>query len=180
MTDINTAELRRLAEAATPVHDAPGYAVSEDGSIWSLASNWRGYGPRRLSTTEGKSGYLKIRMNIRGRRVNRMVHRIVAEAFLPPRQEGAQVRHKDGDKLNNQASNLQWGTARDNARDRDQHGTTARGERNGWSAIDEGKVREVRILRASGLTYREIERITGVGRTHARQIATRRLWAHVD
>lgn len=45
-----------------------------------------------------------------------------------PRQE---VRHLDGDKRNTAPSNLVWGTARENAADRERHGRTARGLRNG-------------------------------------------------
>lgn len=184
MTDVSESidldELRRLAEAATPIRDAPGYVVTVDGDVLSTATNWRGYGVRRLTPIEGRSGYLKVRLTVDGRRINRMVHRIVAEAYLSPRPVGAQVRHLDGDKLNNSATNLAWGSALDNAHDRAGHGTTARGERNGWARIDESKVLEVRALRKSGLLYREIEQIAGVSRWHARQIVTREVWAHVD
>ena len=54
--------------------------------------------------------------NTRGRRkVN--VHRAVAELFLPepPSPDRAIVNHRDGNKTNNQASNLEWVTPKENA-----------------------------------------------------------------
>lgn len=44
------------------------------------------------------------------------VHILVAEAFLGPRPGGMEeCRHLDGDKLNNRADNLRWGTRPGNA-----------------------------------------------------------------
>lgn len=42
------------------------------------------------------------------------VHRIVAKAFVPGYQEGLQVNHKDENKKNNCAWNLEWVTPREN------------------------------------------------------------------
>lgn len=42
------------------------------------------------------------------------VHRIVARMFIPNPNELPQVNHKDGNKLNNNVSNLEWSTGSDN------------------------------------------------------------------
>lgn len=51
-----------------------------------------------------------------------LVHRLVCEAFNGP-SNGLWALHKDGDSLNNLASNLRWGTAQENAQDMLEHGT---------------------------------------------------------
>lgn len=48
---------------------------------------------------------------------------LMAEAWLEPRPSGLQVRHKDGDKLNDAAWNLEYGTALENTADAIRHGT---------------------------------------------------------
>lgn len=63
-----------------------------------------------------KSGYVEVKLS-KGTRESRkdfMVHRLVAEAFLPKRKGRDYVDHLDGDKQNNHVSNLEWVTMREN------------------------------------------------------------------
>lgn len=107
----------------------PDYVITEDGRVFSR-TNWRGYGERELSQLPHKDGYLSVRLVIEGRRRRFLVHRLVAASYLPPRPSPVhEIRHLDGNKRNNAAWNLAWGTRKENADDREAHGRTSRGLR---------------------------------------------------
>lgn len=106
----------------------PGYEVRRNGTVLSLIP-WRGTPSRELIAYPNSHGYLRVRLMINGKRKSVFVHKCVAEAFLEPRPSPLhEVRHLDGNKLNNNIGNLAWGTRKDNADDRARHGRTS----NGW------------------------------------------------
>lgn len=107
---------------------ARGYEVSADGRVFSVRSNWRGKGSFEIVPTLNSHGYLRVRLSLPLGRVSRFVHKIVAAAFLGPRPSPQhEIRHLDGNKKNNSAVNLAWGTRKENAADREAHGRTSRG-----------------------------------------------------
>ena len=103
------------------------YEVTSDGRVFSY-TGWRGHEMRELAQTLNSSGYLSVRVTANGRRVRKTVHGLVARTHIgPPPAPGYEVRHLDGNKFNNNFRNLAWGTKKENAADRDAHGTTSRG-----------------------------------------------------
>lgn len=65
-----------------------------------------------MEGTKNKDGYLKIHISNKERNINKcvFVHRLVAKAFIPNPNNLPQINHKDGNKLNNCISNLEWCT----------------------------------------------------------------------
>ena len=62
-----------------------------------------------VPTFVDENGYETVRMrNVSGEMVIRRVHELVAEAFVPNPDRKKYVIHKDGNKLNNEADNLEW------------------------------------------------------------------------
>lgn len=59
-------------------------------------------------------GYLTVALCKDNNTTNYLVHRLVAEAFIPNTQNKPQVNHIDGDVTNNQADNLEWVTDNEN------------------------------------------------------------------
>lgn len=59
-------------------------------------------------------GYCTLRLCKDGKYKQHFVHRLVATAFIPNDDETLEVNHKDEDKTNNYAFNLEWVTRKEN------------------------------------------------------------------
>lgn len=82
------------------------------------------YAGRTLSPHRRNSGGYRVAcLNRHGRASHYTVHSLVAAAFIGPRPTGLDIRHLDGDKLNNNADNLAYGTVSENMIDKLAHGT---------------------------------------------------------
>lgn len=71
---------------------------------------------RILRLSEDKKGYLRVRATIQREKMCFKVHREVAKAFIQNPNGLPQVNHKDGNKKNNSAENLEWVSNEENAR----------------------------------------------------------------
>ena len=99
------------------------YMVSNFGRIVSSAryvSNNKGLrfiSAKLLSQNFNYAGYCKaILCKCSKNHKHELVHRIVAQAFIPNPENKPMVDHKDRNKANNCVSNLRWCTAKENMR----------------------------------------------------------------
>ena len=62
------------------------------------------------------SGYYSVRTTLGSRsgKIHILIHKAVAYTFLPNPNNLQEVNHKDGNKINNNISNLEWCTSHDN------------------------------------------------------------------
>lgn len=107
------------------------------------------------------------------------VHRLVLLAFVGPCPDGLQACHNDGDRENNRPDNLRWDTPSSNYADRDRHGTTATGERNGASKLNAVAVAEIRRRYAAGESQESLGRFFGVGHATISRVVRRVVWRDV-
>lgn len=91
-----------------PLKENKNYLISTDGDVFSLKSN------SFISPHILKIGYRVFDYNFFGKRKVKYVHRAVAELYLKNPDNKKEVNHKDGNKLNNSLSNLEWCTHREN------------------------------------------------------------------
>lgn len=63
---------------------------------------------RVLKPQKRKRGYLAVTLSKHGKIKSFLVHRLVAEAFVPNPNNYPQVNHKDENPTNNEATNLEW------------------------------------------------------------------------
>ena len=88
------------------------YQVSNLGNVRSL--HWNHSNKIRLLTPFLNSGYLRVGFRTNNVLKNYLIHVLVANAFIPNPESKPQVNHKDGNKLNNNVSNLEWVSASEN------------------------------------------------------------------
>ena len=102
------------------------YQASDDGHIRSIKTG------RTLGEFRGKDGYLRTQFDGK----TRMIHRVIANAFLPKVDGKFFVNHKDGNKQNNSAENLEWCTRNENMKHAYALGLkSSAGQKNGRSKL---------------------------------------------
>lgn len=98
--------------------------------VYAISSHWRIFSVPRTTTRGGflkqqirPDGYLAVTLTKDGVQRLRLVHQLMAEAFIGKRSPGQEVRHLDGGQLNCSPSNLANGTRSENILDEVRHGT---------------------------------------------------------
>lgn len=89
------------------------YQISNFGRVKSIKRKWV-LEDIILTTIVSKSGYCVVNMMNLGKLKVGKIHRLVAQAFIPNPENKPEVNHKDGNKLNNHVSNLEWCTGKEN------------------------------------------------------------------
>lgn len=133
------------------VPDYPKYAVSFCGKVFRLDTGKElKQGVRR--------GYLYVNTSINNEQRKVNTHVMVATVWVnnPDPKLRKFVNHKDGNKLNNHASNLEWVTGSQNQRHALDCGLKAKGSNLYNSELDEKQVHEICKLLVDGLRPKDI------------------------
>ncbi len=102
-----------MKEIWKDICNCKGYQVSNYGRVKSLpkkTKNQYSYKEIILKQSSDKNGYKVVGINNKTKKV----HRLVAEAFIPNPKNLPQVNHISGIKEDNNISNLEWCTCKQN------------------------------------------------------------------
>ena len=129
------------------------YKVSDKGRVYSvprlnsLGNKCGGkyLRPRKIGCKEGMTPYYQYCLCIEGINVNLKIHRLVATHFVDNPEDKPEVNHKDGNKQNNCADNLEWVTHQHNCLHRFTilKQTPVTGVKHGQSVLSEADVVEI-------------------------------------
>lgn len=104
------------------------------------------------------------------------VHRLVAQAFIPNPKNKPNINHIDNNPSNNNSSNLEWCTQKENMQHAVKQNRMINGERISTSKLSEDDVRKIRN---SFLPTRELVKIYNVHRRHILRIKRSIQWKHI-
>ena len=95
------------------IEEYPRHQISNFGRVKTYDEQKDHY-LYRLTMVRLKDGYPIVTLGKNGSRYHVKIHRLVAKAFIPNPDNLPEVNHKDGNKTNNNISNLEWMTQLDN------------------------------------------------------------------
>lgn len=85
------------------------YSISNDGQVRNDKTN-------KILSQSTQQDYKHVTLNIGGKAKRMKVHRLVAQTFLENPENKPYVNHKDGNRSNNDVSNLEWVTPSENTK----------------------------------------------------------------
>ena len=153
----------------------PKYEVSNLGNIRNCKTKQEKY------KTLNNKGYIEIHYKEQGRKKSKKLHRLVATEFCEKPYGKDCVNHKDANKQNNVASNLEWCTHQENMQHAYDHNLIPPlvGSLNGRALINEELVHRVCQDFADGLSRQEVEEKYNLSRNQAGKIYYRTTWKHI-
>lgn len=190
-------EFGRQSPIPGKFYPVPGYEelyeIAIEGAVRSIdrvANSPICGGSRRipgklLKTRVMNTGYPSFVVVKDGKKATILIHRCLAQLFIPNPDGLPEVNHIDGVKANFSLTNLEWCTHKQNMRHAFDMGLTPRptsgpGELSPSAKLTEAKVREIKHLLATGISQARVANDYGVSQGTIGFIARGETWSHVQ
>lgn len=172
-----------MNEMWADIKGVQGYQCSSHGQIRSIdrsvihtrtgVANRKG---KLLKLLVDSAGYVRIRL--KQAKITPLVHRIVAITFIANPLNKPWVNHKDGNKQNNNASNLEWSTIRENVQHAYDNNLNwaKKGESSPSAKLNINDVAEIRRLSSVGEKRKDLAVKYGVTPECISRIVLNKTW----
>lgn len=117
---------------------------------------------RLMNPWANHNGYMLVKLTCvkLKKRADYRIHRLVAEAYLPNPENKPYINHIDNNPANNSIENLEWCTQGENIQHARNQGRMAdrywKGKRSPNASLTDEQIKNIRELRAQGLSYQRI------------------------
>jgi hypothetical protein len=145
------------------------YVVSNFGKVYSVARN------AMMKLEKIKGGYERVTLCKNGKTQRFLVHRLVANHFIPNPNNKPCVHHKDHTPNNNSSKNLEWVTYFENEEHNSKDGTRVL---DGYK-LTHDDVRELRRLKDAGVKNSVLAEKYGINERNVRRIHKRDTYKEV-
>lgn len=150
------------------------YTVTDSGEFFSDNS-----GKMKTRNRAGTEYQIINFMTIDGKKRTFRAHRLVLMAFKPiENMDKLEVNHIDGNKKNNNLSNLEWCTTSENQKHAFKTGLqkAKKGGKSNFSKLKKEDIQLIFQLRKQGKTQQQIAEIVGCSRSNISYILNKKTW----
>ena len=143
--DEKTAKKRKF-NLSENIEELPKYHISKNGIVFNRRTG-------NEIKAHLRNGYLYVGLYDDEKRCfKKMIHRLIATAYIESKEGTTQVNHIDGNKLNNNISNLEWVTPKENTNHAHRLGliNVSKGEKHHWKNKPSVRARKIMCTTKDG------------------------------
>lgn len=109
-TKLNNYKIVDLNRLGKRIKNFTEYIITKDGKVYTVKNDRL----QQMKTYYGINGYESIKLSQNNKTIHKLIHRLVAEAFIENPYNKEEIDHIDANIKNNNYKNLRWVTRKEN------------------------------------------------------------------